>query len=162
MGQTATGNALANANVPAGQTAQVTGFSIAGSTQVYPPGSNVTLTDPLTGQPIGTLVVSGSGAYTFDPVDGYMGSTPAINILSKTATGTAVSSLTIDVLPSECPHTCVYSNVRRADSTRCTMNMLHVHRAQHACLSQGGILQDRARLSTLLCGCCCCCCCCCS
>jgi hypothetical protein len=103
MGQTLTGNALANANLPSGQTAQVTGFSIAGSTQVYPAGSNVTLTDPLTGQPIGTITISSSGAYTFDPADGFIGPTPAINLYSKTADGaaTAVSSLTIDVLASE-------------------------------------------------------------
>jgi hypothetical protein len=102
MGQNATGNVLANANVPSGQTAQVTGFSIAGSTQVYPPGSTVTLTDPVTGEPIGTLTISASGAYTFDPVDGYVGPTPAVNVYSKTSAGTtAVSSLTIDVLPCE-------------------------------------------------------------
>jgi hypothetical protein len=99
MGQTATGNVLTNANVPSGQTAQVTSFSIAGSTQVYPPGSTVTLTDPLTGLPIGTLTISASGAYTFDPEDGYLGPTPAINVYSKTSTGTAaVSSLTLDVV----------------------------------------------------------------
>jgi CshA-type fibril repeat protein len=103
LGQTATGNVLANANLPSGQTAQVTGFSIAGSTQVYPAGSNVTLTDPLTGQPIGTLTISASGAYTFDPEDGYLGPTPAVNVYSQTSKGqTAVSSLTLDVLPSEC------------------------------------------------------------
>ena len=100
VGQTATGNVLANANIPSGTTAQVTGFSIAGSTTVYPPGSNVTLTDPQTGLPIGTLTISASGAYTFDPVDGYIGPTPAVNVYSKDTNGqTAVSSLTIDVLP---------------------------------------------------------------
>ena len=109
MGQTLNGNALANANVPSGQTAQVTGYSIAGSTQVYPAGSNVTLTDPLSGQPIGTLVISASGAYTFDPVDGYVGPTPAINVYSRTSAGTAVSSLTIDVLPGECPIASVHA-----------------------------------------------------
>jgi hypothetical protein len=102
MGQTATGNVLANANVPSGQTALVTGFSIAGSTQVFPAGSTTTLTDPLTGQPIGTLTISASGAYTFDPEDGYIGPVPAVNVYSKTSTGTtAVSSLTIDVLPGK-------------------------------------------------------------
>ena len=102
LGQTATGNVLANANVPSGQTAQVTGFSIAGTTKVYPPGSNVTLTDPVTGAPIGTLTISASGAYAFDPVDGYLGPTPAVNVYSQASNGaTAVSSLTVDVLPGE-------------------------------------------------------------
>ena len=102
MGQTATGNVLANANVPPGQTAEVTGFSIAGNTQVYPPGSTVTLTDPRTGEPIGELTIAASGAYTFAPVDGYLGPTPAINIYSKTSAGaTAVSSLTLDMVPGK-------------------------------------------------------------
>ena len=102
MGQNATGNVLATANLPTGVTAQVTGFSIAGSTTVYPPGSTVTLTDPVTGEPIGTLTMSANGAYTFDPVDGYIGPAPAVNVYSKASNGeTAVSSLTIDVLPSK-------------------------------------------------------------
>ena len=98
MDQPVSGNVLSNANVPVGTAASVTGFSVAGSTQVYPPGSNITLTDPLTGQPIGTLVMSSTGAYTFNPVPGYVGPTPAINVYSKDSKGnTAVSSLTIDV-----------------------------------------------------------------
>ena len=102
MGTPVSGSVLATANIPAGTTAQVTGFSVAGTTQVYPPGSNVTLTDPVTGAPIGTLVLQSSGAYTFDPVPGYVGPTPAINVYSKASNGVAdVSSLTIDVLPSE-------------------------------------------------------------
>jgi hypothetical protein len=102
LGQNATGHVLANANLPTGVTSQVTGFSIAGSTQVYPAGSTVPLTDPVTGEPIGTLTISASGAYTFDPVDGYIGPTPAVNVYSKASNGqTAVSSLTIDVIPGE-------------------------------------------------------------
>jgi hypothetical protein len=89
---------LATAIIPAGTTAQVTGFSIAGTTQVYQPGSNVTLTDPVTGEPVGTLVLQANGAYTFDPVPGYVGPTPAIDVYSKDTNGqTVVSSLTIDV-----------------------------------------------------------------
>jgi hypothetical protein len=102
MGTPVSGNVLATANIPAGTTAQVTGFSVAGTTQVYPPGSNVTLNDPVTGAPIGTLVLQSSGAYTFDPVPGYVGPTPAVNVYSRNSNGvTDVSSLTIDVLPGE-------------------------------------------------------------
>jgi hypothetical protein len=102
MGQNATGNVLSDANLPSGQTAQVTGFSIAGTTKVYPPGSTVGLTDPVTGQPIGTITMRTDGSYLFDPVDGFVGPTPAINVYSQTSQGqTAVSSLTIDVLPCE-------------------------------------------------------------
>jgi hypothetical protein len=102
MGQTATGNLLDNAKLPAGTTAQVTGFSIAGSTTVYPAGSNVTLTDPVTGEPIGTLAIAADGSYTFDPVDGYIGPTPAISVYSKNSNGqTAVSAITLDVLAGE-------------------------------------------------------------
>jgi hypothetical protein len=102
MGTPVSGNVLATANVPAGTTAQVTGFSVAGSTQVYPAGSNVTLNDPVTGEPIGTLVLKSSGDYTFEPVPGYVGPTPAVNVYSRNSNGvTDVSSLTIDVLPSE-------------------------------------------------------------
>jgi hypothetical protein len=105
MGTPVSGNVLSTANIPAGTTASVTGFSIAGSTQVYPPGSNVTLTDPLTGEPIGTLVLSSSGAYTFVPEPGYVGPTPAISVYSKNSNGvTDVSSLTIDVLPGTHAH----------------------------------------------------------
>lgn len=102
------GNALSNASIPAGTTATVTGFSVAGSTQVYPPGSNVTLNDPVTGQPVGSLVMSSTGAYTFDPVPGYVGPTPAIDVYSRAGSQTAVSSLTIDVLPRK--H-CVCCNI---------------------------------------------------
>jgi hypothetical protein len=102
MGQNATGNLLANANIPSGTTAQVTGFSIAGTTTVYPAGSTVPLTDPVTGEPIGTLTIAADGSYTFDPVDGYVGPTPAVSVYSKDTNGqTAVSALTLDVLPGE-------------------------------------------------------------
>jgi hypothetical protein len=102
MGVNATGNALSNANLPSGTTAAVTGFSVAGTTQVLSPGSTVTLSDPQTSQPIGTLTLASSGAYVFDPVDGFVGSAPAVNVYSRASNSqTAVSSLTIDVLPGE-------------------------------------------------------------
>ena len=104
MGQTLMGNMLSNANVPAGQTATVTGFTVAGSSQVNTPGSGpVTLMSPTTGKPIGTLTMAANGAYTFDPVDGYMGPAPAISVYSQTSGGLkTVSGLTIDVVARKC------------------------------------------------------------
>jgi hypothetical protein len=107
MGQNATGNVLVNANLPTGVTAQVTGFSIAGRTKVYPAGATVPLADPITGGLIGTITLRSDGSYTFDPVDGYVGPTPAINVYSRASDGqAAVSSLTLDVLPGEWWHAC--------------------------------------------------------
>jgi hypothetical protein len=103
MGQNATGNVLGNANLPTGTTVQVTGFAIAGTTQVFPPGSTVPLSDPQTGLPMGTVTIAANGAYTFDPVDGYIGPSPAVNVYSRTSNGqTAVSSVTFDVLTGAC------------------------------------------------------------
>jgi hypothetical protein len=114
MGQPVSGNVLDNASLPPGTTAAVTGFSIAGSSQIYPPGSTATVTDPVTGDAIGTLTISSTGAYTFDPVPGYAGPVPSANVYEQTSSGlTAISTLTIDVLPGKrhSPH--------RACGTRC-------------------------------------------
>ena len=100
MNQPLSGNVLSNANLPTGTTTQVTGISVAGTSLIYPVGSTVTLSDPLTGQPMGTLVVQRSGAYTFTPVAGYIGPAPAVSVYSQASNGqTAVSALTIDVVP---------------------------------------------------------------
>lgn len=103
MGQPVSGNVLDNASVPAGTTASVAGFVVDGSTKVYAPnGSPVPLTDPATGLPVGTITMQPSGAYTFTPAPGYVGPVPAINLyLKSTDSSTAVSSLTIDVIPGE-------------------------------------------------------------
>ena len=103
MGQTITGDLLDNANTASGTTATVTGFSIAGSSAILPAnGAPVTLTDPDTGLPMGTLAISANGTYVFDPVDGYVGPAPAVTVYSQSSTGqTAVSALTIDVVPCE-------------------------------------------------------------
>jgi hypothetical protein len=102
MDQTHTGNVLTNDSLPPGTTATVTGISIAGSSTIYPAGSNVTLNDPINGLPIATLVVSPNGTYVFDPVDGYAGPVPIVNVYERTNTGlTAVSALTLDVLPGQ-------------------------------------------------------------
>ena len=121
MGQNATGNVLDNASVPAGQTATVVGFSVAGSSQLICPlpmplrrslqsmtgpispdcvkSGPVTLTDPETGETIGTIAIAADGSYVFDPVPGYVGPVPSINVYTATSDGqTAISTLTLDVV----------------------------------------------------------------
>ena len=120
-GLQATGNLLSNAAVPSGQTASITGLSIAGSTQMLCPipmsgrrslaqasstcvsSGPVTLNSPTTGQPMGTLSLQANGAFTFTPASAYTrGPAPAINVYSKTSAGqTGVSLLTLDVAPGE-------------------------------------------------------------
>jgi hypothetical protein len=99
MGQPVIGNVLDNANIPATTTAKVTGFRVAGSSQILAPGSSTTLSSPITGKAIGTLTLQASGAFNFLPVDGYAGAAPAVDVYSSCTNGaTAATSLTIDVL----------------------------------------------------------------
>ena len=104
MSQALSGSVLSGATLPAGSTASVTGVNIAGSTQVLAPGSAITLTDPASGQPAGTLTVSASGTFAFVPVAGYVGPAAAVNVYVRSSdpgTRTAVTSLTIDTLTRE-------------------------------------------------------------
>jgi hypothetical protein len=105
MNQPVSGNLLDNASVPPGKTVTVTGFAVEGSNQVLLPGSGpVALSDPTTGEPVGTLVLRSDGSYTFTPAPNYVGPVPAIDVTLRTTDGSATitSSLTIDVLPREC------------------------------------------------------------
>lgn len=100
MNQPVSGNVLDNAVIPRGLSAQVTGFTIQGSTRVYPPGATVPLTDPSTGAPVGTVTLAADGSYTFTPAPGYVGPVPVVDAYLQRSDGqTAASSLTIDVLP---------------------------------------------------------------
>lgn len=94
------GNALDNANVPAGAMLTVTGFTVSGSSRVITPGSApVTLNSPVTGRPMGTISIQATGTYAFMPAAGYFGPAPAITLnLFSTDGQTAMSSLTLDVL----------------------------------------------------------------
>jgi hypothetical protein len=119
QGQVASGNVLSNAAIPSSQTAAITGYSVAGSSQVLCPipmsgrrlaqvsstcvsSGPVTLTSPTTGQAMGTLSLQANGAYTFTPSPGYVGPAPTVTVYSKTSGGqTGVSSLTLEVQPCE-------------------------------------------------------------
>lgn len=94
------GNVLDHAKPPAGQTATVTGFSLPGSNKVIPAGATANVTDPVTGELIGTLNIASNGAYTFDPVPGFTGPVPTANVYSSASGGlSAISTLNIDVGP---------------------------------------------------------------
>lgn len=72
-------NVLDNAVVPAGTTARVVGFSVAGSSVVYPTGAqSVAVTDPITGKVAGMVVMQPSGVTAFTPAAAYTGQVPAI------------------------------------------------------------------------------------
>ena len=106
MGQTISGNVLNNAKIPAGIKADVTGFIVQGSTQVIKPGSPaVTLNDLKTGKAMGKLSVKSDGSFVFEPVAGYVGPAPAVSFyLQSSDQQSAISSLALEVLPSEPGH----------------------------------------------------------
>lgn len=99
VGLTSSGRMLDNANVPAGTTASVTGFSIAGSSRTYIASKTpVILMDPVSGADVGTLVLAPDGAFAFTPTRA--GTTLAINVyLAASDQQTAASSLLLTALP---------------------------------------------------------------
>jgi hypothetical protein len=105
MGTPISGNVLDNAALPSGMTAQVTGFTVAGSSTVYRPGTPVSLTDPTSGQPVGTILMQADGNYTFMPAPGFFGPVPTLNLYERRSDGaTTVSALDITVTPCEYDH----------------------------------------------------------
>lgn len=100
-GQPTSGTVLDNANRPPGTTVTVTGFSVAGSSEVFLASATpVNIVDPSDGSVAGALSLKSDGAYTFTPAPGEVGSAPAINVFLKSSDGqTATSSLTLNVLP---------------------------------------------------------------
>jgi hypothetical protein len=89
---------LANAEVPPGTTASVTGFSVPGSDTVYPAGSTVPLVDPTTGTVTGTMTVNPDGSYVFMPAPGYVGPVPTATVTVASSDGQAVEvPLTVSV-----------------------------------------------------------------
>ena len=86
-GEPATGNVLANANVPTGATASVTSFSVPGSSAEYPAGTTATLTDPETGAVTGTVLVNPDGSYVFTPAPNYVGPVPTVTVSVSSSDG---------------------------------------------------------------------------
>lgn len=98
-GETISGNLLDNTIQPPGTTIGIRDFSINGLPAVFIPGSApITVVNPLTQLVTGALVVLSTGAWTFTPAPGYVGSVPAIMYNVSSSDGqTDPSVLTIDV-----------------------------------------------------------------
>lgn len=97
------GNLLSNANLPAGSSARVVGFTIQGDSTVYTPGATpVQAEDPITGQVVGSFEVRPDGVFTFTPAPGYIGPVPSLSYTVAGSDGrTDASTLSIDVVNSE-------------------------------------------------------------
>ena len=94
-------NVLDNTVEPAGTTANVTSFTLPGSSIVYPAGPTpVTVTDPATGKVAGTVVVQPNGDVTFTPAAGFTGQAPAISYTVQSSDGqVSPGALAVTVLP---------------------------------------------------------------
>ena len=98
-GEPATGSVLDNADLPAGTTGSVTGFSVPGSDTIYPAGSTVPVVDPTTGLVTGTMQVNPDGSYVFTPAPGYVGDVPPVTVTVASSDGQTVEvplSLTVN------------------------------------------------------------------
>lgn len=106
MGQSISGNMLANANIALGDKVNVTGFVVQGTSQVIKPGgAPVTLNDLRTGKAMGKLSINFDGTYDFEPAPGFTGAAPAVSLyLQNSDKQTTVSALALEVLPSERGH----------------------------------------------------------
>lgn len=94
---------LANTIVPPGTTVSVTGFSLPGSTTVYPAGSApVTVRDPFTGQVAGTVTIASNGTATFTPSPSFSGQVPPISYTVAGSDGQVTpSTLSVVVQPGK-------------------------------------------------------------
>ena len=101
-GEPATGNVMADASVPAGSTASVTGFLVPGSSTPIKAGSGaVPVVDPTTGTVTGTIDVKPDGSYTFTPTPGYTGPVPSVTLNVASTDGQSVQvplSLSVSAL----------------------------------------------------------------
>jgi CshA-type fibril repeat protein len=71
-GKPLSGNVITNDNDPDGDTLTITGFSIAGESGTFAPGTTTVIPN------VGTLTLSADGSYQFTPVQSYSGTVPAI------------------------------------------------------------------------------------
>lgn len=107
MGQPITGNVLVGTQIPTNAAANVTSFSVAGTSRVIPTNQGPTTLTDGSGKAVGTLALKSDGSYTFLPAHDFLGPVPAINLYAESTDGqTALSSLTLDVLPGACMQTC--------------------------------------------------------
>lgn len=84
------GNVLANDSDPDGDTFRVTGFTVAGVRGSFNPGDTATILG------VGTVTISQSGAYRFEPAANYNGPVPVITYTIADADGaTDTATLTI-------------------------------------------------------------------
>ena len=100
-GKPATGNVLDSVISPSGTTEKVTGFTVPGSSTVYPAGSTVPVVDPASGLVTGTMQVNPDGSYVFQPSPGYTGPVPPVVVDVASSDGQAVKvpvSITVDAL----------------------------------------------------------------
>ena len=99
-------NVLTGAVVPPGTNVSVAGFSLPGSITTYPAGpAAVAVTDPATGQAVGSVVVLPSGIATFTPAPGFEGQAPPITIIAASSDG-QVNPSTLSVVYSAMPGVC--------------------------------------------------------
>lgn len=84
-------NVLDNVVAPPGASVALTAFALPGSGASFAPSSTpVTVVDPLTSRPAGTLVVLPDGALTFTPASGYAGQVPAVTYMVTCSDGQAI------------------------------------------------------------------------
>lgn len=96
-------NVLSNAVLPPGATANVTSFSLPGSSIVYPAGATpVTVVDPVSGRTAGTVVMQPNGDVILTFGVGFTGQAPAISYTVQSNDGqVSPGALAVTVLPGE-------------------------------------------------------------
>lgn len=99
---------LANAAVPAGTTASVTGFTYPGSPTVFAAGPlEMPVVDPMSGKTAGLFKVLRNGTATYIPAAGFTGQVPAITYFVESSDGQTSPGVLAPVTPDgEAMHAC--------------------------------------------------------